>query len=109
MDEGFVYIMSNKNRTTNYIGVTNNIERRVMEHKCGLGSKFTSKYNLHDLMYNEHFNGIEIAIKREKQLKTWHKKWKWDLIRTENPKLKDLAANWFTDREISEYRETMRY
>ena len=70
MDEGFVYILSNKNRTTTYIGVTNDIVRRMAEHKSGLGSKFTTKYRLYDLMYFEHFAGIEIAIQQEKRSKT---------------------------------------
>ncbi len=107
MDGGFVYIMSNKNRTTNYIGVTNDLERRVIEHKSGFGSKFTSRYKLHDLMYYEYFDGIVPAINREKQLKNWHREWKWDLIKKENAKLKDLAADWFTEKEIDEYREMM--
>ena len=108
MDGGFVYIMSNKIRTTNYIGVTNDIERRVMEHKCAAGSKFAARYRLYYLMYFEHYENIIDAIHREKQLKNWHKKWKWNLIKTENPKLTDLAADWFTEKEINEYREMMK-
>lgn len=64
---GYVYIMSNYNRTTLYIGVTSNIERRVLEHKAGSGSGFTSKYKLTDLLYTESVPGIEEAIAREKQ------------------------------------------
>ncbi len=105
MREGFVYILSNKNRSTTYIGVTNDIIRRVVEHKCGFGSKFTTKYNLVDLMYFEHYNLIADAIDREKQLKNWHREWKWNLIKEENQKLDDLAANWFTKKELNDYRE----
>ena len=72
MKEAFVYIMSNKNRTTTYIGVTNDIERRVMEHKSGTIKGFTSRYKLYDLVFVEHFLGISQAIEREKQLKNWH-------------------------------------
>lgn len=91
---GFVYIMSNKNRTTFYIGITNNLERRVAEHKRGEGSTFTSKYKLFYLMYFEMILDVKQAIAREKQLKRWHRDWKINLIKSENPKMKDLAADW---------------
>ena len=107
MDEGFVYIITNKNRTTIYIGVTNDIIRRIAEHKTGFGSKFSSKYKLYDLMYYEHFDGIEIAIHHEKRLKNWHREWKWNLIRKENPKLEDLAADWFTEKEINDFKKSL--
>ncbi len=97
MKEAFVYIMSNKNRTATYIGVTNDIERRVMEHKSGEIKGFTSRYKLFDLVYVEHFLGIKQAIEREKQLKNWHKEWKWNLIKTQNPELKDLSEGWFNE------------
>lgn len=90
---GFIYIMSNKNRTTFYIGVTNNIERRVEEHKTGR-SRFTSQYNLFDLMYYERIIGFRNAINREKQLKRWHRQWKINLIKEMNPEMKDLSAEW---------------
>jgi putative endonuclease len=97
MKQGFVYIMSNKNRTTLYIGVTNDLERRVLEHKSGKGSVFTSKYKLTDLLYFEQIDGFQNAINCEKQLKNWHKDWKWKLIKEENPDLTDLAADWFPE------------
>jgi len=90
MKDAFVYMMSNKNRTVLYIGVTNNINRRVAEHKEGEGSYFTSKYNLTKLLYFEQFLGIKNAIQRKKQLKDWHKEWKWNLIKSVNPKLEVL-------------------
>lgn len=101
--QGFVYILSNKNRTTLYIGVTNNLERRILEHKAGKG-KFSSKYNLIELLYYEQINGIERAIEREKQLKNWNSNWKWELIKEDNPNLKDLAKDWFTELEIKEFK-----
>ena len=107
MKQGFVYIMSNKNRTTTYIGVTSDIERRVIEHKSGFGSKFTAKYNLYDLMNFELFDYIVDAIDREKQLKNWHSAWKWNLIKEDNPKLDDLASDWFTAKEIADYRDML--
>ena len=91
MKTGYVYIMSNKNRTTFYIGVTNDIARRVAEHKEGSGSKFTAKYKLHDLVYFEVIYDIEQAIRREKQLKNWHREWKLNLIKELNPEMKDLS------------------
>lgn len=94
MKTGFVYIMSNKNRTVLYIGVTSNLERRVWEHRTGQ-SCFTKSYNCHHLLYYERIAGMKNAIDREKQLKKWHREWKWNLIKTQNPDLKDLAEGWY--------------
>ena len=90
MEFSFVYIMTNKYRTTFYIGVTNDLSRRSIEHALGEGSKFTKKYNLTDLVYFEKFSDIDQAIAREKQLKNWHHDWKVNLIREKNPKLETL-------------------
>lgn len=108
MKQGYVYIMSNKNRTTLYIGVTGNLERRTLEHKSGFGSSFTKRYNLHYLLYYESIAGMQNAINREKQLKNWHSDWKWNLIKAENPDLEDLAKDWFTVAEINEYKQMRR-
>ncbi len=91
----FVYIMSNTGRTTFYIGVTNNIERRVGEHKRLEGSAFSRKYKLIHLVYYEEISGITKAIAREKQLKNWHRDWKINLIKEMNPEMLDLAKDWF--------------
>jgi len=99
MKEGFVYIISNKNRTVIYIGVTSDLRRRIKEHKKGEGSIFSSRYNLTDLLYFESIMGMRNAINREKQLKNWHKDWKWNLIKEKNPDLKDLAISWYNDKE----------
>lgn len=107
MKPGYVYIISNKNKTTFYIGVTNNLERRILEHKTGLGSKFAAKYLLADLLYFENFQNISDAILREKQLKNWHRDWKINLIKQLNPDMKDMAADWFTEDYISEYRQAL--
>ena len=90
MQLSYVYIMSNTYRTTFYIGVTADLSQRIIEHHDGIGSKFTSKYNLKDLIYFEEFTDIDQAISREKQLKNWHKEWKLNLIKTINPKLETL-------------------
>ncbi|MDB5124763.1 MAG: endonuclease [Mucilaginibacter sp.] len=87
---GYVYIMSNQYRTTFYIGVTSNLEGRVWEHINNEGSEFVKKYKLFDLVYYEYFERIMDAIAREKQLKNWHKDWKINLIKTENPEMVDL-------------------
>lgn len=81
--------MGNK-RPTLYIGVTNNLVRRVFEHKNGLDNGFTKRYQLNKLLYYEQFRWIEDAITREKQLKHWNRDWKLELIQKMNPTLKDL-------------------
>ena len=90
MQLSYVYIMTNTYRTTLYIGVTSDLYKRVMEHQEGIGSKFTGKYDLKDLIYYEEFTDIEQAISREKQLKNWRKDWKLNLIKEQNPKMETL-------------------
>lgn len=89
---GYTYILSNKRRTVLYIGVTANLYARVEEHKSGLGSVFTRKYQCTDLLYFEFFSSIEEAIQREKQLKRWKREWKEKLIKATNPQLLDLSG-----------------
>ena len=90
----YVYILSNTYHTVFYVGVTNNIQRRTWEHK-NKQSRFTNKYNCHNLMYYEQYQYINDAIRREKQLKKWHRAWKIDLIKKGNPGMDDLAKDWF--------------
>ena len=90
MKGGYVYIMSIINRTTLYIGVTSNLKTRIADHKDGIGSEFTTKYKLTELIYYEEFPDIYQSIDREKQLKNWHKEWKINLIKSVNPDMKDL-------------------
>ena len=92
----YIYIMSNTNNTTLYIGVTNDIERRVKEHKSGTLPGFTQKYNCVKLVYYEKYSDIEQAIEREKKLKKWRREKKEWLISTMNPELKDLAGDFST-------------
>ena len=86
----FVYILTNKSNTTFYIGVTNNLQRRVSEHKNKIIKGFSSIYNTNKLVYFEETNSIESAIAREKQLKRWHREWKINLIKENNPTFQDL-------------------
>ena len=85
-----VYIMTNAHNTVLYTGVTNNLARRVYEHKNGLGGVFTRKYNVHKLVYYEVGDNIHIAIMREKQIKAGSRQKKIDLINGLNPEWKDL-------------------
>lgn len=95
MREYFVYILTNKSETL-YIGVTNNIEERVFEHKEKINPRcFTAKYNLNQLVYHQTFDSIEEAIDREKQLKSWNRQWKIELIESENPYWDDLSLDWY--------------
>jgi len=86
--------MTNKSKTL-YIGVTNNLERRVYEHKEKQIDGFTKKYNITKLVYFEETLDINSAIKREKQLKNWHREWKISLIESVNKEWRDLAESWF--------------
>jgi putative endonuclease len=85
----YVYILTNNSKTL-YIGVTNNLKRTIYEHKNILIDGFTKKYNLTKLVYFEMFNYINDAIKREKQLKNWHRQWKINLIELKNKEWVDL-------------------
>ncbi len=86
----YIYILSNKTNTTLYIGVTNNLVRRVWEHKNKFVKGFTKEYNLQKLVYFEQCGDVTRAIEREKQLKAWHRSWKNRLIANQNPSWKDL-------------------
>ena len=92
----YVYIMTNQVRTL-YVGVTNNLVRRVYEHKRKLVPGFTSKYNLTWLAYYEEISEVASAIAREKQVKGWRRSKKVELIESMNPRWKDLALEWFED------------
>ncbi len=91
----YVYILTNKSGTL-YTGVTNNLERRVYEHKNKFIDGFTKKYGLTRLVYFEEASDINSAISREKQIKGWLRKKKIELIRSLNPRWLDLAQEWFS-------------
>ena len=88
-----VYIMTNKNHTTLYTGVTNNLTRRVYEHKNHLTKGFSDKYNLEYLVYYKTTNNVQAAILREKQIKGGSRKKKVDLINNFNPEWRDLCQD----------------
>jgi len=87
----YLYILTNKLNTVLYIGITNNLKRRVYEHKNKLIDGFTKKYNLIKLIYVESYSEIEEAILREKRLKKWKRQWKDQLINKINPRWDDLS------------------
>ncbi len=98
----YVYILASKRNGTLYIGVTNNLERRMYEHKNGLAKGFTKKYKVYTLVYYEETNDVNAALQREKQLKKWNRKWKLALIERVNPDWDDIAKNWIPDKCIRE-------
>ena len=90
----YVYIITNKNKTVLYTGVTNNLKRRLNEHQAKKNSKsFSARYNLEFLLYYEHFGWIQQAIAREKEIKDWRRELKLELIKTINPELLFLNAH----------------
>ena len=91
-----VYIMSNQSRTL-YTGITNNLVKRVYEHKNKLVPGFTAKYNISRLVYFEETGDVRAALAREKQIKGWLRQKKIALIESSNPKWMDLSAAWYKD------------
>ena len=94
MNEYYVYILSNFTNTTLYVGVTNDLKRRLFEHKNKMLLGFTEKYNVDKLVYFEKTSDVKSAIQREKNLKKWKRSWKNELIKKFNPKFKDLSEEW---------------
>jgi len=92
----YVYIMTNNSRTL-YTGVTNNLERRVYEHKKGSVRGFTKKYNIDQLVYYDSCPDVVEAIRREKQIKGWLREKKINLIESINPEWSDLSKGWFDE------------
>jgi len=92
MKDYFIYIMTNNSKTL-YIGVTNDLRRRIYEHKNKLIDGFTKNYNITKLVYYESCSSIDVAIRRERQLKNWHRQWKINLIESINQDWKDLSLD----------------
>ena len=90
----YVYMMSNWNNKVFYVGVTNNLERRVYEHKNKLNGGFTARYNVNKLVYFEETNDVETAIEYEKKIKGWRREKKNDLVNEMNPEWIDLSLSW---------------
>ena len=95
MDGYFVYILASKRNGTLYIGVTNDLMRRVHQHKQDVIEGFTKKYNVHNIVYYESCPDVKAAITREKQLKKWKRQWKIKLIEKGNPEWRDLYSDLF--------------
>jgi len=93
----YVYILASLSGTL-YIGITDKLERRMVEHKEGLIPGFTKQYSVHRLVYFESYSDVRNAIRREKQLKGWRREKKIALIESVNPSWKDLARAWYEDR-----------
>ncbi|MBN8707083.1 MAG: GIY-YIG nuclease family protein [Bacteroidetes bacterium] len=90
----FVYMLANQKNGTLYVGVTNNLQKRIQEHKNEIFDGFTKKYHIHSLVWFDTTSDIESAILKEKQLKNWQREWKIELIEKENPEWKDLSGGW---------------
>ena len=93
----YVYILTNRSNKTLYIGFTNDLRRRVLEHKKKLVEGFTKKYYLNKLIYFEKYLEMADAQKRERQLKNWHRDWKLNLIKENNSDFQDLSEGWYDD------------
>ena len=98
MKQYYVYILASRSRNL-YIGVTNDLERRIYEHKRKLVLGFTSKYNIDRLVYFDATEDVQSAIAREKQIKGWLRSRKVSLIESMNPTWDDLSARWFDEKE----------
>jgi putative endonuclease len=94
MKEYFIYILSNKSGML-YTGVTNDLEKRLFQHKNKMNEGFTKRYNIDSLMYFESTNDVTVAIAREKQIKGMLRSKKLELIKTVNPRLIDLSEDWY--------------
>jgi putative endonuclease len=104
----FVYILASKRNGTLYTGVTNNILRRVLEHKDKIIKGFTSKYGVDRLVYYENHKYINDAIKRESNIKAWNRKKKLELIETHNIEWKDIFYELASEIEIEEMRKLIK-
>jgi putative endonuclease len=91
----YIYIISNWNNKVIYIGMTNDLERRIYEHKNKIFEGFSKKYNLNKLVFYEYTNDVNAAILREKEIKKWRREKKNKLIESMNPEWKDLAVEIF--------------
>ena len=88
----YVYILANKSNSVLYVGMTNNLERRLFEHKNKLVDGFTKSYNVNKLVYFEESNQVDVVLNREKEIKKWRREKKNKLVETMNPKWDDLGV-----------------
>lgn len=104
--KGYAYITTNKNKTVLYVGATNNIERRMNEHKHRIyKNAFTKRYNCDILVYFEKFDKVQDAFIREKQLKSGNRKKKIALINSMNPNWEDLSSQWYDENFLLRSKE----
>lgn len=94
MDTFYVYILASKKKGTLYIGLTNDLNRRIIEHKTKQADGFTAKYDVNLLVYFEDHHNYNDAFERERQLKKWKRDWKIRIIEEQNPNWEDLAKDW---------------
>jgi putative endonuclease len=90
----YVYFLTNKNDNVMYVGMTNDLARRVYEHKNGLVEGFTKKYRVHKLVYYEVTESVLAALEREKEIKKWRREKKNQLVEKMNPTWEDLSLKW---------------
>ncbi|RMB59226.1 GIY-YIG nuclease family protein [Dokdonia sinensis] len=88
---GYFYMLTNHKRKLLYAGATKDLRKRLVLHKTGYGARFPKRYGVDVLVYYEKFPDVHDAFLREKQIKNWHKEWKWNLIKTKNPNLEELS------------------
>lgn len=100
MKSYYVYILTNKSNKVMYIGITNDLDRRIHEHKQKIVKGFTKRYNIDKLVYFEETGDVNSAIAREKHLKGWLRKRKNDLVAASNPAWKDLSEEWQRDPSL---------
>ena len=93
MAEYFVYILTNKPRGALYVGVTNDLVRRIYEHREGAVPGFSKRYGLKQLVHFEKYDAPLLAIQREKNIKHWSRAWKLDLVSSSNPQWRDLYTD----------------
>jgi putative endonuclease len=104
MKQYFVYILASKKNGTLYVGVTNNLLKRVYQHKNKLVEGFTKKYNVDKLVYFEETTDIGSAIEREKTLKRWKRNWKLNLIKEMNPDWRDLFFEYVSEKDFADMK-----
>ena len=98
----YVYILASRSRNL-YTGVTNNLTRRIFEHRQGRIPGFTHKYRIHRLVYFELFGDVRAAIAREKEIKSWRRQKRVALIEADNPTWEALAAQWYVEKQIPRF------
>ena len=101
----YVYIVASKRNGTLYTGISNDLVRRVMEHKEKIIKGFTSKYGVDKLVYYESHSDVKEAIRRESNIKAWKRKWKLELIEKENKEWKDLFYDLIDEKDIKDLKE----